>query len=290
MPSPYSSEARNWQSPSPRVSQPGLEVANAGSDLPEVVPQDEKFIQVLTARPSSSLPSTTYRSAHNPYGDHDATRSDVERPLQNGAAGEAGLEKSVASTKRETICGFKRRTFFYLLAAIFFVAIATLGGVLGGVLTSSRNNNSDSASSPQSATTSPSPTRTTTITSSGPTTPTTTTRSSASANPTFVTTSGPGGVHIECPAADGERYTHADTGKVFRRECNRNYVGGDVHNLTATDFEECIDACAEYAGCLGANWMYRGEQGTANNYCWIKTTLNSGIDDSGCESAVLMQD
>lgn len=82
------------------------------------------------------------------------------------------------------------------------------------------------------------------------------------------------------------------------RQCGINYgsVEGaiDLRNLDASNMEECIGYCAQYVGlskCIGVTWVYVGPQGTAFNYCWLKSNRGKMVATyfDSMDSALLMQ-
>ena len=94
---------------------------------------------------------------------------------------------------------------------------------------------------------------------------------------------------IECPGAEGQLYQSPTTNKVFRRECNMNYMYYDLANFTVINMQQCMDACARNEGCKLVNWQYWGPPGTDQNYCWLKTQIGSDVRaGGGMESAILV--
>lgn len=113
--------------------------------------------------------------------------------------------------------------------------------------------------------------------------------SSPTSTPSPTTTTVPsrsGDVTVECPSADGLNYTVPGMSKVFKRQCNVNYAGGEgeygLLNDTILSMEDCINACARESECVGVNFNYSPQ-------CWLKQFI--GIKSSGAqmESAVLWQ-
>jgi len=95
---------------------------------------------------------------------------------------------------------------------------------------------------------------------------------------------------VQCPSADGLDYRAPGVpNKVFRRICSYDFPMSDLFNLTATNMEDCINACAARSGCAGVTWNYDGLQGTDVHYCWVKGALGTKFANANVESAVLLQ-
>jgi hypothetical protein len=120
------------------------------------------------------------------------------------------------------------------------------------------------------------------------------TLSSAAASST-----GPGGVFIECPSADNTYYTPPNSKQRFLRQCDTDYGGAegaiDADRVKAQSMDECIGYCAKSNddisaayNCSGVTWSYDGPQGTGLNYCWIKSKLAGKAFSGHLESAILV--
>ncbi|KAK4221504.1 hypothetical protein QBC38DRAFT_491916 [Podospora fimiseda] len=106
------------------------------------------------------------------------------------------------------------------------------------------------------------------------------------------------GVVLSCPSANNVNFTAERTGpgngKIFRRQCGVNFVGGDgtlgKTNGTAGagSLTECLEECAERDQCAGAVWMGKANGGPE---CWLKEFVGVGRreDVSGLEAGVLWQ-
>jgi len=143
--------------------------------------------------------------------------------------------------------------------------------VSGGIRTSQ---NASGQNTPATVAVTATATGTSTSTSSAPTVTTTTITSTS------------GEVEVECPSADGLNYTAPGTSKVFKRECDVNYFGGEgiygLQNQTVLSVEACIQLCSLQADCVAINFNYKPQ-------CWLKQY--EGIKSSGdaMESAILWQ-
>ena len=137
-----------------------------------------------------------------------------------------------------------------------------------------------------------------------PTTPATVqtspSRTSASSTPTSTvsTTTGPGGVTVECPAANGT--TYISQGQKFFRLCATEHTpengAVDVSQVKAQSMVECIDACTSFntggsdnEKCVGVNWIYRKAQGESNSFCWLKGSVGKVESWDGCEAGLLVR-
>ena len=96
------------------------------------------------------------------------------------------------------------------------------------------------------------------------------------------TPSGP--VKVECPGADGLNFTAPGTSKVFRRQCDVNFAGGDgllgLQSGTFLSMADCIDACARQPDCVAADFNYQPQ-------CWLKQILTEKSYGAGQEFAIL---
>lgn len=124
----------------------------------------------------------------------------------------------------------------------------------------------------------------------------TNTQSRSAPNSSPSSSTGPGGVTIDCPDVNNTVYT--SNGLRFMRQCgiNYGYADGaiDVRYQVASNLEECIDYCAQYVGlskCIGVTWVYVGPQGTAFNYCFLKGNSGKMVATyfDSMDSALLIQ-
>ncbi|KAK3315774.1 hypothetical protein B0H66DRAFT_604092 [Apodospora peruviana] len=216
----------------------------------------------------------------------------------------------IPPTKNEETISARRRSIWKRPATwtviALFVIVVVLAGILGGIAsgsikTSGNNSNTtttttttqpaanSSATSAGSNINSTSPSTTPTGTSS----PTTTTSSSGALNPsvsTKVVQSDLGPVTLECPSAQGLNYTVVATADgqppaVYRRYCDVNFAKGDmgiVNDQKILSMPECLAACANRTGCVGAVF-------NPSPQCWLKSAIGVKTPDVGSESAVLWQ-
>ncbi|PSK60237.1 hypothetical protein B9Z65_1135 [Elsinoe australis] len=77
-----------------------------------------------------------------------------------------------------------------------------------------------------------------------------------------------------CPAADNSVFQD-EAGVAYRVECGIDYPGDDISfNSTVTTFEDCLEACDNKSGCVGASWVHGGSR--ANNpYCTFKSIMRN---------------
>ncbi|KAK4172125.1 hypothetical protein QBC36DRAFT_80284 [Triangularia setosa] len=220
----------------------------------------------------------------------------------------AGYE---SGTPEKTDQSFWRKPVTWV-AIVALVIIAVLAGLLGAVATgsikTSGNNSvpqdatvSTSAATSSSSTTLSSPTppatsETVSRTDSPPTattttlTPTMTTPTPSAPARTVDSPSGP--VTIECPGVDGLNLDVSSPSRgelTFRQLCNANYAFGDtnpgfglVKDKRIASLTDCIKACADKDGCVGAAFN-DGPQ------CWLKHTLGTRTREEGTEAAILVQ-
>ncbi|KAI0379562.1 hypothetical protein F5Y04DRAFT_125779 [Hypomontagnella monticulosa] len=176
------------------------------------------------------------------------------------------------------ICGIRRNAFFAVLAVgIFLFVVAIAAGL--GIGLGTRKNSSDAAAVDASVTSSSSsfsssaPATPTTPT---PTTSTTPTSTKVSPTPSFTGTLVQGA--IICPSNNNSVYVSRGSSKPFNIECGHDYNsnGGakDIKHMYASSMTECIDACGQQAGCVGAGWgNYKG-----STECWLKSELGKPND------------
>jgi hypothetical protein len=192
----------------------------------------------------------------------------------------------------------RKSTIVIVTLVAFLIIGGLIGGLVGGLLLKSKHSTTSqrllirrqdkhniliSASSTSSNTASP-------LTSGGASTRT---ASSLSSAPTTAT--GPGGVHVECPAADNKNYTVRGTNEVFLRECLTDRQGSDIANVEQLSMEDCLAYCVSWNAnpsnsqrCGAVTWVYNGPQGTDVNYCWIKYAVPGSSYAVNMESAVLV--
>jgi len=95
-----------------------------------------------------------------------------------------------------------------------------------------------------------------------------------------------GKVTVECPSADGLNFTAPGTTRVYRRQCNANYNGGDgdlgLQKNTILSMVDCMNACALHSDCVGVVFNYAPQ-------CWLKQSIGVRSDGPGQEAAVLWQ-
>jgi len=84
---------------------------------------------------------------------------------------------------------------------------------------------------------------------------------------------------VSCPSSNGQNYT-AVTGATFLIECGIDHAGGDMGSVSVKTFSDCINACANTAGCVDVSLS-----GVA---CYMKKTLGSAITNSGILGAKLV--
>lgn len=91
---------------------------------------------------------------------------------------------------------------------------------------------------------------------------------------------------VECPSADGVTYAVPGSTKVFKRECNVNFVGGEgdlgLQNATVLSMTECLNLCAQATDCVAVNFNYQPQ-------CWLKQYLGTASSGDLMESAYLVQ-
>jgi hypothetical protein len=122
--------------------------------------------------------------------------------------------------------------------------------------------------------------------------PATVVLSTSSSSPT---STGPGGVTVECPDVNNTNYTVPGTNQVFLRQCDTNRVGSDIEYVEKNSMTDCLSYCASWNSnsasstrCLSVTWVYQGPQGTYVNYCWIKSSVPDASTYSNMESAILI--
>ncbi|KAF2152260.1 carbohydrate esterase family 1 protein [Myriangium duriaei CBS 260.36] len=99
---------------------------------------------------------------------------------------------------------------------------------------------------------------------------TTSTTTTAAAAPTTTVT---------CPAGNGTIYTAA-SGATFLIECGIDHQAGDMGSTSVSSFAQCIEACANTAGCVDVSLS-----GAA---CYMKKSLGLAIANSGIKGAKLV--
>jgi len=196
---------------------------------------------------------------------------------------------------RHTICGIKRQTFLTALVILLVFVAALAGGLTGGIV--SRQKKVEAAPATAAAITAQAPQTTSLASRNDAASSASTSRSNAASKTStskLPTSTGPGGVAVECPAANGTIYTSGE--KQFLRLCTSEHPpedgSVDITGVKAQSMDECIEACASYNGqkgkCVGVNWIYRKPQGTDNSYCWMKNHIGGVRDWDGCEAAILV--
>jgi len=87
--------------------------------------------------------------------------------------------------------------------------------------------------------------------------------------------------HALCPVAENSLYTSV-SGAVFKTNCNLDYAGNDIFNTPTPSFEQCINSCAAYNGCVGVTYNPNIQ------LCFFKGALYSGgMFNDGAYSAAL---
>ncbi len=96
------------------------------------------------------------------------------------------------------------------------------------------------------------------------------------ATATVLSSPTPTGAGGKCPGGGNTHHT-ASNGKTFLHICGVDYSGDDqaedIGSVKATNFDECMEACAEEDECTGVGW---GPKVKGNDYretCWMKKGL-----------------
>jgi hypothetical protein len=109
---------------------------------------------------------------------------------------------------------------------------------------------------------------------------------------------GPGGVEVECPAANNTYANIAGSNQRFYRLCNSDFNGNvgsvDIAFMVVHSFGECMQRCLDYntlgassGNCTGVSWRWEGLPGTDYNYCYIKSQIGATISLPNVEAALL---
>jgi len=186
---------------------------------------------------------------------------------------------------RRTILGVKRSIFIIIVLLVLACIGASIGiGFAIAHKTSSTSTSNKAVSGDSSSNTSAPVAATTAGDSQATTTPmatktVTVTASSTTSSPSpFPTT---GQLAIDCPAIDGTEYTTAVSSTenaTFTIHCNINYPATDLKQLQTYTIDECMDACATYAGCVGMvfNANLTSAIAITGNDCFLKPNIGGG--------------
>jgi hypothetical protein len=109
---------------------------------------------------------------------------------------------------------------------------------------------------------------------------------------------GPGGVAVECPAANNTFIDVPGTTQRFYRTCNTDYNGNlgsvDIAHFVVGSFVECMQTCVAFnslgnttTSCTGVSWRWEGLPGTDYNFCYLKSGLGTLIPLVDVEAASL---
>ncbi|KAH6664199.1 hypothetical protein B0J14DRAFT_706632 [Halenospora varia] len=297
--------------------QPGLEPASNASasyysEL-QVVDHPAQTAAAHTPTPQIYAPPTPAPySPAPPY----ATPYPISYPTQNTGEKPPVAVANVDPPPKK-ICGLRKTTFWLAFGLAVLALAAIAGGATAAALViKHKSNNTGTSSSMTSgqansasysfptATTNPNSASTPVSVSTAIRTVTaasgSATVTNSNANPTSTSSSatssiGPGGVQISCPGTDNTNYVVPNTSQKFVRRCNTDLAGSDFSRSNANNMAECLALCAKQNAdanavtkCYAVTWVYRGPQGTAVNYCWLKNSVPGSSFADGMESAYLV--
>ncbi|KAK0733727.1 hypothetical protein B0T26DRAFT_34279 [Lasiosphaeria miniovina] len=186
--------------------------------------------------------------------------------------------REAPSSSKEAVCGIRRKLcFLSLLTFGGLVLLAIALGVGLGVGLGSQNRASTlsaadaAASSPSSVSTEE--TRTATVFNTGTATRAPSQTSSVSTSTSQVTSS-----KLTCPGAQNAQLPTSN-GKQFIHLCGIDYGGVeqavDIGNVRTSSFQDCIEKCSVFVGCMGVGWGIQNGDDPDEHTCWMKANLTT---------------
>lgn len=90
-----------------------------------------------------------------------------------------------------------------------------------------------------------------------------------------------------CPSVNNVTYVSTRTNKRFLKICGNEIVAPegqniDMGNSVEGSFNDCLNACAEKEGCMGATWfIFSASNPKKNSVCYFKDGVGTSAPPSG---------
>ncbi|TKA67389.1 hypothetical protein B0A55_07825 [Friedmanniomyces simplex] len=241
------------------------------SNGPVAVPRESEGMQAYnTSKPMQAYDNNRPTRAYD--DDKTSPRGYAQSPFATQPVYQP-VDKDIDGAHKR-LCGLRPVTFWLLTALIFaIVALAAVAGGLGSGMKDARDRAVFCATRPPSTTTVGT---TSTATISAPAASTTTGGlfvDYAAPDPSMIST-----VALDCPGLDKQSY-ETRRNQTYSLSCFAGLFGGDLFDIAAYSYKDCIEACSSYnywagnaTACVGALFTDKMSGNYTKDYgnCWLK--------------------